>query len=215
MIDFMVPISYHGTIPVFTKHQMDLYGLPSDWGYEEYHIVDDGPDHVTDYDMEQQYRGNARPVHRYNRKERFLMTLQQLCGHRGKVPPHIVTLVKTYASSTGDLFQNVRNILKHYGMRIYYNRIPTLLQQVFQMYCAVVTAEQYESMMELYDEFNTWFLGCSNQFHRSYFPNMRFLALTILEHHGIVLPYTIPKARTARKLKELQDIWNLFTQGNI
>lgn len=209
---FMIPVSYDRLVPVFTSHQIDIYGLPTDWGYEQFQVIDDGPAHVMDYDMEVQYRGNSRPIHRYNRRQRFLCTLQQLCGDRGKVPDHILTLVNTYVVRTGDVFQNVRKILKHYGMRIYYNRIPFILQAIGLSKSPKPTNQQYRDIMVEYDRFHEWFMNRRTGLRRYYFPSMRFLALKWLHQFSIELPYRIPLARTNRKEKELEEIWTLFKQ---
>lgn len=45
---------------------------------------------------------------------------------------------------------------------------------------------------------------------RSYFPNLRYVALRMLEEEGIFFMYQIPKIRTKRKLKVMESIYSLI-----
>lgn len=45
---------------------------------------------------------------------------------------------------------------------------------------------------------------------RIYFPNLRYIALRLLEESGIVFNFDIPKIRTKRKLKVMEEIYGLI-----
>ena len=49
--------------------------------------------------------------------------------------------------------------------------------------------------------------GFRKKWGRKYFPSIRFVALELMEMHGVEFAYTVPKARTYRKRKVLGWIW--------
>ena len=199
-------------IPCFTSQQVDDYGFPEHWGYEVYRIIEnrDCQNYVTDFKLEQSYY--KRPIHRYNRRQRFETTLQQLLGEKGKVPDHIITVIQHHLNPNKNLWDQVRAMLKHYKLRIYYNRIPYIIQKCTQKQPVQWSKsnDQYRAMMEDFDKICFIFDQQKHQFQRKYFPNMRFIALKLMELHGITLTYPIPLTRTLRKRKDLEMIWNIF-----
>ena len=46
--------------------------------------------------------------------------------------------------------------------------------------------------------------------NRVYFPSLRFIAFKLLQLHGIEFKYKIPFVRTPRKLKAMEQIWDLL-----
>lgn len=207
----MKPIRYEHGIPVFSKNDVDDYGLPDQWGYEQYEVVEsrDTQQMTTDYKMEQQYY--KRPIHRYVREERFRKTLEYLLGDRGTVPKEVIQIVQSFLKGP-DYWSATRKILKHFKMRLYYNRIPYIIQQITKTNSVgKIRAEQYEMMMYQFRMFCQWFQEQKHVFQRTYFPNMKFIALKLIQEQGIELNYTIPETQTLRKRKELDLIWSLFT----
>lgn len=210
----MIPIRYdEDGVPVFTNDQIDDYGLPEHWGFELlYRVVEnrDTMKMVTDYKMESEYY--RRPIHRYCRRHRFTSVLLQLLGDKGKVPDWVVDIVKTYLKP-GDIWNHTRNILKHYKLRLYYNRIPYIVQQITKTNSAKpIHSDQYQAVMIDFDKFCYFFDNHKHALKRTYFPNMRFIALKLIEKNGIQLNYDIPLTRTMRKRKDLEFIWNWFLQ---
>lgn len=199
-------------VPVFTSSQVDDYGFPEHWGYDVYRIVEnrDTMEFKTDFKMETSYY--KRPIHRYDRRLRFYNTLLQLMGDRGKVPQHILQLIGAYLKP-GDEWNQVRRMLKHYRLRIYYNRIPFIVQQLTKQNSVnKVHVDQYNAIMKEFDRFCFWYDKHKDQFRRTYFPNMRFLALKLMHTFGVTTNYEIPLTRTQRKRKDLEFIWNEFIQ---
>lgn len=68
-----------------------------------------------------------RPVHRYNRVERFEFVLGQLLGLRGHVPEEIVEMCEEVDRDKRVVWDSVRGVLKANGKRKYYNRIPGII----------------------------------------------------------------------------------------
>ena len=127
------PIRVENYIPVYSSDQIEAYGEPEGWGVVSYLVVqtrESAQPMVTDYNMEQERRGSLRPVHRYNRVERFESTLYQLIACRGKVPRDVIDMIKKigYDDHPDRIWDSIRDILKKKNMRLYYNRIPTILQ---------------------------------------------------------------------------------------
>ncbi len=200
-------------VPEFTNHQVDDYGLPDEWGFEMFRIVEsrDTMDFATDYKLEQSY--SQRKVHRYDRKARFTTTIRQLMGERGKVPIGVLGVIKGYFKIHEPWWEQVRRILKHYKFRLYYNRIPLIIR-----YCTgqdiidwkKCNRDFFTGIMEQFNDICYQFDLQKEEIGRKYFPCMRFIALKLLETNSIPLNYEIPRARTARKKKDLEELWNIL-----
>lgn len=214
------PIRVDNYIPVYTTYQIDLYGMPEFWGVSCYTVIQDREDMapmVTDYHMEQERRGALRPIHHYDRIERFQSTLYQLIGCRGKVPKEIICHIKEEGYNTDPEFvwDSIRDTLKSIPKgRLYYNRIPTILQilgyqrkidfkdqnHVIRDICL-----EFRKINAKYEQIKSMFGG------RKYFPSLRFIAFKLLQKHGANFEYKIPFVRTPRKQVLLETIWNEIT----
>lgn len=195
-------------IPYFTNHQIEDYGMPEYFGYEKYFIIESREKtFVTDYTMEQE--GYFTKVHRYDRIARFKATLLNLIGFRGKVPEHVLSLVKTFLKpDSADVWNDTRAILKHYKLRRYYDNIPIILQQLkIGTGFKKLKHDEVESIINDFKCLSDRFERTKKNYQRRYFPNIRFIALKLLDLHGFSAVYQIPFARTERKNKSLDDIW--------
>jgi len=196
---------------VFTNLQIDLYGLPDYYGINNYIIVENSSTgyYVPDYKMEQDYY--RRPIHRYSRKQRFENTVQELLGLKGSVPSYVIEIIKIYVDPEKDLWNGVRKILKHFKLRIYYNRIPFIIYKCFGKKSVVWPDKDfYKDVMDAYKRISYLFEQGKHNLNRKYFPNMRFIALKLMGALGGEFQYPIPLTRTQRKRKDLEFIWNTF-----
>lgn len=196
-------------IPYFTNHQIEDYGMPEYFGYEKYFIIDSREKtFVTDYQMEQE--GYFTKVHRYDRVARFKATLLNLIGFRGKVPEHVISLVKTFLNpNSKDVWNDTRAILKHYKQRRYYDNIPLILKTL-NIGSGFRTMD-YKAVEAIINDFKCLsdrFERTKEQYGRRYFPNIRFVVLKLLELHGYSSLYHIPFVRTDRKNKLLDSLWD-------
>jgi VLTF3-like late transcription factor len=200
------PIRYDQDIPVFSSDQIECFGLPDHYGYTNYIVeetVELAEPFVMDYKQEEEAKLNLRPIHRYNRVERFIFTLTQLLGLKGEVPKHVMTVCEAYADRTPDLAWNsIRNILKHYRFAKYYNRIPYImkklgLESVFTWDGNTLTLiiDDFKKLSAKFDR-----QQLSKKWNRTYFPSLRFIAVELLYKHGARCNYSIPFIRTKRKL---------------
>tara|TARA_R110000868_G_scaffold161183_3_gene391181 strand:+ start:4009 stop:4653 length:645 start_codon:yes stop_codon:yes gene_type:complete len=193
--------------PMFTNIQIDDYGLPEHWGYETYRVIESREaNFVTDYKMEQERY--FRKIHRYCRLSRFKTCLLNLLGERGKIPPSVMMMIRVYLKpDSKDKWNDARRILKLYKQRRYYDNIPIILKQLnYGRLFKAITSEQLENIVNDFKCLSSRFEETKTT--RRYFPNIRFIVLKLLEQHGIEQNYPIPLARTSRKLKSLNQLWD-------
>lgn len=204
----MQPYKYDpDNVPCFTTNQIDDYGFPENWGFEIYRVIDsrDKP-MVSDFKMEHQY--DLRKIHRYDRIGRFKSILYNLVGERGTVSPEVIQVVGQYINRNDpDLWNACRKVMKHFGFRMFYNRIPVVLKELkLGQGFSTMSYEELEKIInrfkKLVEVFN------SKEFGRKYFPNFRYVALRLLDEAGYTPGYTIPLIRTVRKDKQLNELWN-------
>jgi len=192
--------------PVFTNLQIDNYGLPELWGYEKY-LVRESRDavFVTDYKMEQEMY--LQKTHRYCRFSRFKTCLLNLLGERGNIPPMVLSMVRSSLKKTStDLWNDTRRILKHYKQRKYYDNIPMLIRMTIGVKLfPSLTSEKITEILNDFKYLSTQFE--KKKITRRYFPNIRYIVLRLLQYHKVDFAYSVPKARTSRKLKTLDQLW--------
>lgn len=154
---------------------------------------------------QQEAKSRVRPIHRYNRFERFKNTLQELLGVRGTVPSTVLELIPIECD-----WEIIRKILKQNQLTKYYNQIPHII--FVKTGVQPVTFENrhdsfnaiLQRFMEMTFKFDT--MGLRKKYDRKYFPNLRFVALTLIEEYGGEFNIKIPFIRTARKVGTLNKI---------
>lgn len=198
-------------VPVFSNLQIDDYGLPELWGYEQYRVSESLESvFVTDYKMEQEYF--FRKIHRYSRLARFKVCLFNLLGERGQIPPHVLSMVKSYLKPDSlDKWNDTRKLLKHFKQRKYYDQIPTILKHLSYGRCfKALTSEQFENLFMDFKFLSEKFDRMKSDYQRKYFPSIRYIVLKLLDLHKVVPNYPIPLVRTSRKMKSLESLWEVL-----
>lgn len=147
-------------------------------------------------------------VHRYSRVDRFKSTMLQLLGETGAVPDSVVELVREnigkYVNSKCKIWNTIRKILKEHGMRRYYNRIPKIINAITGMTPTGIAEVNFHGMINEFEIMSRLFdKKYRSQWKISYFPNLRYIALRMIQTVGIVYPYHVPLVRTKRKGKYL------------
>lgn len=88
-----------------------------------------------------------------------------------------------------------------------------MVKGVFDEYYEITVA-MYENIVRDFKCIDAWFVRGYDKWkakwNRKYFPNLRYVALTLMEMHGYEYAYFVPKARTGRKRKVLGDICKDF-----
>lgn len=163
-------------------------------------------------------------IHRYSRRDRFKFLVYQLIGLSGgkrfkdyEVDPFdkMLKIVRRelpkYLDSRLKIWNTMRRIMKAHGYRRYYNRIPEII--------AIVKGWKPEGVGRLnldllFDEF--WGMSAKfdaklrDQWEVKYFPNLRFIALKLIQKHGVTYPYYTPLVKTASKKKYLENLYEDF-----
>lgn len=206
----MQPFKYDPDgVPCYSTNQIDDYGFPEQWGVEVYRVIDsrDKP-MVSDFKMEHQY--DLRKIHRYDRIARFRSILYNLVGERGHVPPEVITVVGQYIDrKSPDLWNACRKVMKHFGYRLYYNRIPVVLKELkLGQGFEVLGYPELEHIVNKFKQLVDIFYTDPKTFGRKYFPNFRYVALRLLDDEGYSPGYEIPMIRTVRKTKQLDELWD-------
>lgn len=212
------PVRFENEIPVFHSDQIEMFGPPDLYGYDTYQVVEleeTVSPFVTDWKMEQS-REKLRPIHRYNRIERFEFVFAQLLGLRGDVPLDIIELIRKEANLEPSFAWNsIRQVLKKNKHKRYYQRIPQImfrlgLGSVFKMKNSTMGAT-YQTVIAEFRKLQNVFEEYKFQTKkRVYFPNLRFIAVKLLERRGCKCNFEIDFIRTKRKIKSLGEIWNIF-----
>lgn len=211
------PTRFEGDLPIYTTDQIDLYGYPEDWGVENYLVIEERETShpmVTDYEMECERRGALRPIHHYNRVERFQSILYQLVGSRGVVPRLVVQTIRTegYDAHPDRVWNSIRSILKKHNWSLYYNRIPIILEMLgykrkisFQDPNAFV-----RHIVNEFKKISSNFEILKPTLQRKYFPNLRYVVFKLLQENGAEFEYRIPFLRTPRKEKMMEELWSIL-----
>lgn len=203
----MKPIRYEGEVAVFSSRDIDDYGMPELYGFENYIVVESREAHfVTDYKLEHSY--DLTPIHRYSRLARFKTTLLRLVGEKTNIPEHIINACRIYLKpDSKDLWNDTRKILKCFKWSKYYDFIPAILYQLKLCPLLKISAEQVDNIINDFKLLVERFDKTKHLYKRRYFPNIRFIVLKLLECHNCLHDYPIPFVRTERKLAALTNLW--------
>ncbi len=208
-----VKFEFDGT-PVYTRDQIDLFGEPEVYGVWTYLVVSSHDNEYpprTEWVDEQRMCEDFKFVHRYCRVSRFKSVLYQLLGFRGKYDFEILDLFADLDEDPSKVWASARKILKANGAAKHYNLIPCILVDLkypLRIKPAPKTIWKIESH----------FLKLSMKFNdikptlpgRTYFPNLRYVALRLLKQYGCVFEYEVPELLTARVKKRLDILYELI-----
>lgn len=212
----------------YTTRQMEEYGEQEG----DYYVVDSRElDIGTDYEDEI-IPGQKKKAHLYNRTTRFRYCLTQLLTQSGDVPSHVmvqvcdafgveyeleewvsryhcclkqkITVLSKLDYDPDTVWGLMRKFLKGLKLGLYYNRIPTIL-------CTLgvpgtkCTLDQYNGIMEDFKLLNDGFDKSKHYLNITYFPDLRYVALRLMNKHGVIPKYHIPWLNTKRKIKTVGD----------
>ena len=205
---------------IYSAEQISIFGCPDEWTFPflgKWGVVSTDNDErpmATDFSFDKSRMGNARIIHRYSRVKRFESVLYQLIGHRGDVDLADLCYIREQGvdPDPNEVWESIRGILKEGGLQKYYNRIPTIIQML-GIKLRIDIGKGADMITEITTDFSIMhqmFIQIKPE-GRTYFPNLRFIALRMLETYGAKFEFNIPRVRTRRKLKPLDEMWiNLF-----
>jgi hypothetical protein len=193
---------------VFTTDQIDDYGFPDDKIYPKYYVIESPPKMLMSFVHEQQTQ--YRKIHRYDRDARFRTVVRNLLGDsKSVICKDFLIIVKAYMDQQQGVgkFEGCRSIVRHFKKPKYYTLIPTMIIKMGYPPLLKVPSSVDVIIRRVfihYKAFEQQFFQM--QTCKKYFPNMKFLALTLLELNGVNID-EIPKLRTSRKLKAMEKIF--------
>jgi hypothetical protein len=208
----MNPIRWEGETAIFTNEQVDVLGLPEEYGYTRYLVTDSVPIYQTSVNhWAQSY---MVPKHRYSRIARFKRTVRNLFGESlPKLGDNVEAVISAYVKVDSKTpYNDCRSVLKHFGFPKYYKHIPLLLKTLKGISVFNIPLEIQQNFSNVLIEINERFkvlekLIYQSSTERKYFPNMKYVALRIIQSLGIE-NVCIPLLRTKRKLKALDKFFN-------
>ena len=195
-------------VPYFSTTQLS-WARPEDYGWDEYEVIE-GPAHFALSWAEQCSLPKRRPTHRYNRFDRFRLILNQLMLAQAADVPDSVLAKIPLLNRNGDLWEELRGILKQLSLRKYYNRIPAILCKLG--YCKYTLNRNdkhaYDNILEDFSVLSKMFASSKTQLKRIYFPNLRYICVKLMAIHKVEIPLRIPYARTVKKEVSLEETFS-------
>lgn len=217
---------YENGIPVYSKWQIDLYGPPHQISYL---VVDDVVTYLPSFTEIQNRMENLEHVHHYNRIERFTTILLQIVGDarisskKGmkcikKISRNIPANIDLYPLPT--IYQIIRNVMRQNGLKIYYNRIATILNEFnITNTRSHYSVELINNVIGDFQKMHYAFTKIKKDLKRTYFPNLKFVALKLLLKYGFTNPFNLKLAKTPARLQKLNKdyelIWNLIEEEEL
>lgn len=214
--DYFMPYSLiavdHG-VPVFSLRDINLYGLPDLFGVNEYIVLDDPTEScpfVLDFQAAWDRRGALRPIHRYSQEKRFELLIKKFLGGNFSEIQNDEILLTVAMECSWDrelVWNSIRAILKTNGWSRYYDNIPSILNRIGYEY--KIKCSSSFAMDEIVNDFKKLTFGFQKSTigSRKYMINYRFIALKLMERHGVVFEYLVPKLQTIRKFEEFEALW--------
>lgn len=206
------PYEYWNNVPVFSSNDVDLYGPPDLYGYEDYYVIEtlDSARPLI-YDLQETAVKNARPIHRYSRMDRFTFTLKYLIGSRGAIPQKVLDACSQVSRDPLKIWFEIKTILKQNKWNIYYNRISIIVSHFGLQVTKNMTNKIYHQILQDFMKMDSLFNQRKRkEWNRRYFLNLKFVALKLLDHYGVTFNIKIPLIKTKRKLKTLNELWDDF-----
>ncbi len=205
-------------VPYYRMEDVDLYGLPDLWGILNYHVIDCAdiscPQRLEHRD-EVQLALEGRNIHRYSRYMRFKYTIDRLCGRsRVIIPDEVTTMIQDEIVDTRPeyIWDSIRFLLKKHGYKKFYDRIPCIIRLMGHPGRIHMTDRVMQRIlrdfMEMEDAFNE--LKGMGLIPIKYFPNLRYIALKLMEKHNVAVDYYIPFIRVKKVYEKLEPIRELM-----
>ena len=206
----------HG-IPHYDLSDVLRHGDPTFFGVSEYSVVDN-PTYscplMLEWKDEVALMEDGVYKHRYDRLERFRGTLFQLIGgSRVTIPWYVYHTIRSemYNPHPDKVWDSVRDILKNYGYTKFYNRIPCILRYFNYPHKIIMKKNTLCNIINDFFKVNKWFEDVGKaEFGMNYFPNIRYMALKLMERNGVEFQYKVPFIRVKKVEERYDEIWNMI-----
>lgn len=199
------PVRLENNIPTYSSSDIELYGLPDYYGIWQYMVIET---RETSWPLVHDYAPiMSGPRHLYDRIERFDTIVRYLCGG-GKVPEHVVEFIEDnlWDNNPQTMFTSVQALLRKKKWGRFTNRIPTILEN-FGYRPVIIRPRGGILVSDVLLKFREMSLKFDQQPKTpewKYFPNMRYVALRLLQMNGVTFNYTLPLIKTASKVAVLE-----------
>lgn len=192
----------------FSENDYDDYA----WGTDAFGYSLNGPsDSVTTYALNHsdEKSNNCKKIHRYIRKLRFKPIFLQIVGLSEKrIKPEIINLVRQELKASANLWMETRKILKQNGIKKHFNDIPSILRKVLDLKIENNQGKNINEALNYFDRLSEAFDWHRQTLGRSYFLNMRFVALKLAEKFNVLFPYYTPLTITPEKQVYLEEMFS-------
>lgn len=207
------------------KEPEDLRIIKTDKQYEDEWLEEQETNCIVDpktgfgLNFSDEVYSRQNKKHRYSRPDRFKKILVQLLNLEGRVPEPVIIIIQndisSYVNSKFKIWNTIRQILKLHGLRRYYNLIPSIIKQVRGEIPFIPDDFSIPKVLDKFLVMSDKFNGqLRDEWSIPYFPNLRFVALKMIESEGITYPYHVPIVRTRRKRLYLEGLYNGLYNNN-
>ena len=204
----MLPIRIDNDgIPIFSDMDVDDYGLPSDWGYVKYFVVEE-PRYQYTFEQEQMIRER----HQYCRVTRFRLMVQCLLNLNSFSSKQGKKCLKRMGNVDLDLVPKGMSLWNHCCLEMkkngygkYYNWIPVILGECNILNCSPNVYGLLGAIMVDFMKMHLIFDSINMEIGRRYFLPLRYVALKLALKYGYDNPLEIPLAKTKMRLTKLNQ----------
>lgn len=210
----MKPYKIDNDVAYFYLRDVEDYGCPSNWGYTRFFVIDNEPIYAMTSTNNANFTAlkKLRTPHLYDRVLRFRNILTQLLGFTLNVSKQVqmsdswLDMLDEVSLIENNHWYECRKILKKYKFNGYYNSIPAILKQCLFIRNPIKYSEkQYLMIMNSFIQLHRIFSKVETG--RKYFPNLRYVALKLIELNGLELQFEIPLLVTNSKCILLDNIF--------
>lgn len=223
----LTPKYFDNGVPVYTRTMIDLFGLPQT--HFNYLVIDDSIEYLHSYSTLETHCENLNNVHRYDRLARFSTMLLQIIGDAQITSQKGLKCIKQVSKqlpkdydlqSLSTIYQLVRTVMRRNGLKIYYNRIATILHEfnitdVRRHY----STHLVNNVIQDFEKMHYAFTKISHKISRKYFPNLKYVALKLLLKYGFSNPFGLKLAKTPSRLQKLdmdfEYIWGRIEEEEL
>jgi len=207
-------------IPVFTTEQIDLYGPPESNGFtEKYWVIDSEPKYLPPRKIE--HFVVEKPIHRYDRVERFQRCLKQLLGITGVIGKSLADIDSIMRDEVYNYQRQYmpqcmvwgffRKILFKHKRSSFYNRIPAIAKgEGLHIQNPIITKRLFNLITSDFEQMHDIFPRIRHKLNRKYFPSIRAVCLLLMERYKIPNVFHVPIAQTLSKAKDLRTHFELI-----
>tara|TARA_R110002126_G_scaffold78877_1_gene196178 strand:- start:112 stop:753 length:642 start_codon:yes stop_codon:yes gene_type:complete len=206
------PIRVEFGIPTYSSSDIEMFGLPDHYGVWQYMVVET---RETSWPLVHEWTPPENvKKHKYDRIERFETIVRYLCGG-GKIPLEVYEWFEEnmFDHNPTTMFATCQKLLRKKKWGRYTNRIPLIIEGFG--YSRVVVRPRVggvivSNVFEKFRMMSVKFDGMPKTKEWKYFPNMRYVALRLMQMNGVTFNYTLPLVKTPSKVAVLENKFDIL-----